>query len=419
MPKARYDSSRRRYRHTMFGYLLLIGSAAVVCLFGPTNLHPPLLLLILVLSVLAFELASTSGRRFEAQELDRTVADDSVRQSKVRMEELFAMTDMLQSAEGHEDAGAVLQSTSQRLLPEFGGALYVFNNSRDRLDLIRSWNLCERFKPSETLLPISCWAIKRGKSHVNDSQGSGLCCFHHLTDCPSIEIPMMARGNLYGLLVLANDTLDAPSQLLEVERIARALADSMSLALSNIALNEKLKTQSMRDPLTGLYNRRYMEDALERAIAAAARDEASTSVVMIDLDNFKKLNDEHGHAKGDAVLRDVAAHLVGALRPSDTVSRYGGEELILILPNTGIDDAALKAEALRAGLERLSDAHGLQVSASFGIAAHPNSTSDPKQLIKAADEALYAAKHAGKNCVRKANAAQASITDFQPKLVSS
>jgi diguanylate cyclase (GGDEF)-like protein len=197
-------------------------------------------------------------------------------------------------------------------------------------------------------------------------------------------------------------TPEGAAKLKTVSRMARALADSMSLALSNIALREKLRTQSLRDPLTGLYNRRYMEDALDRYLSMAERSGDPTSVIMIDLDHFKKLNDEHGHAKGDAVLRDVAGQLVGALRPADVVSRYGGEELLVILPACPIEDAMIKAEMLRARIEGLSEAHGLPVSASFGVACVPQTSTGPTDVIPMADAALYVAKQAGRNCVRAA-----------------
>jgi diguanylate cyclase (GGDEF)-like protein len=324
--------------------------------------------------------------------------------SRHRTEQLFEMTDMLQSAEDHADAGAVLRATTLRLLPEFSGALYVFNNSRDRLDLAVSWSAAgsgqTEFRPAENLVPDNCWTLKRGKPHVNDPQSGTLCCMHHAGEAATLELPMVARGTVYGLLMLA--TPEGAAKLKGIARVGRALADSMSLALSNIALREKLRTQSLRDPLTGLYNRRYMEDALERYLSMAQRNKDSTSAIMIDLDNFKALNDTHGHAKGDAVLRDVAAQLVGALRPADVVSRYGGEELLVILPSCPLADAVLKAELLRGRIDSLSETHGLPISASFGVASVPETSTGRDDLIPMADGALYAAKQAGRNCVRAA-----------------
>lgn len=337
---------------------------------------------------------------------ERQALLEDASRARQQIEELFVMTDMLQSAESHEDAGAVLEATSQRLLPGFEGALYIFNNSRDRLDLAVTWPAERSFDPAPSLMPGNCWALKRGKAHVNDAAGASLCCMHHTGPLTVLELPMVARGTVHGLLMLASGADDAREKLEDVSRIGRALADSMSLALSNIALREKLRTQSLRDPLTGLYNRRYMEDALERFLAIGERHGRPTSAIMIDLDNFKKLNDAHGHAKGDAVLRDVAGQLIGALRPTDVVSRYGGEELLVILPECGLDDALAKAEALRARIESLSEIHAAAVTASFGVACVPQTSTGGGDLLPMADAALYAAKQQGRNCVRAAERRQ-------------
>jgi diguanylate cyclase (GGDEF)-like protein len=356
----------------------------------------------LTLMAVQYLLALRLGDKSHALILKQEALLADAEASRHRTEELFGMTDILQCAEDHADAGAVLKATSLRLLPKECGALYVFNNSRDRLDLASSWSPRRDFDPVEALLPDNCWALKRGKLHINDPSAGTLCCAHHLGSEATLEIPMIARGTVYGLLLLATDAKDRAANVKEVARIGRALADTMSLALSNIALREKLRTQSLRDPLTGLYNRRYMEDALDRYLSMAARTKDSTSMIMIDLDHFKALNDEHGHAKGDAVLRDVAAQLVGALRPADVVARYGGEELLVILPACPLADAVLKAEMLRSRVESLSEMHGVAITASFGVASVPETSSGRDDVIPMADSALYDAKQAGRNCVRVA-----------------
>jgi diguanylate cyclase (GGDEF)-like protein len=334
-------------------------------------------------------------------ELHRTAKlFDSATEAKAQTDELFRMTDMLQSAEGYDDATAVLMATSLRLVPEFGAALYIFNNSRDRLDLAGSWNMPEDYRAAESLAPSNCWTLKRGKPHANNPDVAGLCCAHHAGRAPALEIPMMARSSVYGLLVLvSHDPVLGEARLKETLRIGQPLVDSMSLALSNISLREKLRTQSLRDPLTGLYNRRYMEDALERFLSLSERNGTPTSVLMIDLDHFKQLNDEHGHAKGDAVLRDVATQLVAGVRPSDVVCRYGGEELMIILPECGIEDARIKAEALRLRIEGLSEVHNASVTASIGISGVPETSTSQSDLVAMADSALYLAKRAGRNCI--------------------
>lgn len=320
--------------------------------------------------------------------------------ARLAIDELLGMTEALQSAESYEDTVTVLKATSLELLPHFGGALYVFNNSRDRLDLAGTWNLPASYCAADSIPPNSCWALKRGKKQVNRSRSTKLRCAHEWGTAATMEIPMIARGAVYGLLVLSTDDGDRTADdFAKAERDAHAMADAMSLALSNIALREKLRTQSLRDPLTGLFNRRYMEDALARFVSLTERNSSPTSVLMLDLDNFKRLNDEHGHAKGDAVLRDVAAQIVGALQPSDVACRYGGEELMVILPDCSLEEALAKAEMLRCRIESLSENHGTPISASIGVANIPDASTAGSELVAAADKALYTAKTSGKNRV--------------------
>lgn len=319
-----------------------------------------------------------------------------------QVEQLFRMTDMLQSANGYGDANAVLRATAAELLPTFGGALYVFNNSRDRLDMSVCWDWPDNALPSQAVPPSQCWALKRGKPHLNRGGTTALRCEHHPVDIVALEIPMMACGEVYGLLVVQAAGCDAEERLQNVKALATAVADAMSLALSNIALREKLRTQALRDPLTGLYNRRYMEDVLERYSNLAERNGSALSAIMIDLDHFKLLNDEHGHALGDAVLREAAASIAGAIRPSDVACRYGGEELIVLLADCGLEEAVTKAELLRARIESLSDIHGMRITASFGVASTPETSAKGADVIAGADTALYRAKQLGRNRVETA-----------------
>ena len=323
-------------------------------------------------------------------------------EAQTQVEQLFQMTDMLQSALGYGDANAVLRATAAKLLPDLGGALYVFNNSGDRLELSISWGRLDDTVPTEVIFPTQCWALKRGKPHVNHNETESLRCEHHQQGPVVLEIPMMARGEVYGLLNVEADGADAEQRLSNARPIAGALADAMSLALANIALREKLRTQALRDPLTGLYNRRYMEDVLDRYSNLAERNESPLSIVMLDLDHFKRLNDELGHAAGDAVLCEVAAAIVGSIRPCDVACRYGGEELVLVLPDCGKIEALAKAEIIRARIERLSENHDARISASFGVATIPDTSAKAGQALADADAAMYRAKQAGRNRVASA-----------------
>lgn len=386
------------HAYALFAIALGTIPLLVTMVSGPT-IGVPIAAAMIFLNISAVSAFIVNGSKIERLWARRTREIAQANEAHRHIEELFAMTDMLQAAETYEDSSAVLMATARRLLPDYGAALYVFNNSHDRLDLAHSWDLPEGYSVNETLAPVNCWALKRGKPHINEPAERTLCCPHHASEIPTVEIPMLACGQLHGLLILARPMANGSfAKLKEVRRLGRALADSMSLALSNIALRERLRTQSLRDPLTGLYNRRYMEDALERFLALDARTGRSTSVVMLDLDNFKQLNDKFGHAKGDAVLRDVASQLVGAVRPTDVVCRYGGEELVVILPECPLQEAELKADGLRRAIEMLGKTHGCAITASLGVANVPQ-TASGRDVLATADRALYAAKTSGKNKV--------------------
>lgn len=333
----------------------------------------------------------------------RAAAVKAADASRAQVERLFEMADVLQSATDHIDANAVLKATAGDLLPDFPGALYVFNNSRDRLVLSTHWGRGAGEPLSETINPNACWALKRGKPHLNRAEGEKLCCAHHAHDGWTVlEIPMIARGEIVGLMQLFARGADAEARLGAVTGLGSALADGMSLALANMALREKLRNQALRDPLTGLYNRRFMEDSLQRFVRLADREQREISLLMVDLDHFKRLNDEHGHAFGDQVLRETASTLLGALRETDIVCRYGGEELVVILPDCPLERAADKAEFLRLRIEELSNTHGTEISASFGVASLPHTSQSVTDLLSAADAALYRAKQGGRNQVVKA-----------------
>lgn len=356
----------------------MIENGAVIIIFGATAFAAPL------------SLREMSQRR---------EATMRALEAQLQVELLFKMTDMLQSALGYPDANAVLRSTAAKLMPGLGGALYVFNNSGDRLELSTVWAWSDDAAPADPISPSQCWALKRGKTHLNQPGFEALICEHHGQESLVLEIPMIARGEVYGLLNIQASGDNADARLMAAAPVAGALSEAMSLALANISLREKLRTQALRDPLTGLYNRRYMEDVLQRYANLAERNGSPLSVIMIDLDHFKGLNDEHGHALGDAVLAEVASAIVGAIRPCDVACRYGGEELVVLLPDCSMADGLAKAELLRVRIERLSENYGAHVSASFGVATIPDTSSKVADIVADADAALYRAKAGGRNRV--------------------
>ncbi|MGM9320599.1 GGDEF domain-containing protein [Deinococcus aquaticus] len=186
--------------------------------------------------------------------------------------------------------------------------------------------------------------------------------------------------------------------------MARRFADRLSIALANLRLQETLKHQSVRDALTGLFNRRYMEETGGRELARAQRHGQPVSVLMLDVDHFKRFNDVHGHAIGDAVLRRLGSVLSRQFREEDIACRYGGEEFLVLLPGCTADAALERAEVLRQAVGSLPvaapDTEGLTVTVSVGIAATVRGSGVLSDLIAQADQALYAAKRAGRNRVK-------------------
>lgn len=188
--------------------------------------------------------------------------------------------------------------------------------------------------------------------------------------------------------------------------LLRAISEQISLALANLRLRDSLRQQSIRDALTGLYNRRFLEESLQRELARAQRRAQSLAVVMLDVDHFKRFNDSYGHEVGDQVLQSVADYLQTAVRGEDVVCRFGGEEFCLLCPTLKEPELSLRLEQLRQGLEGVSVVHQgerLRVTASFGAAICPEHSSDGPQLLLLADQALYEAKRGGRNTFRIAS----------------
>ncbi len=346
-----------------------------------------------LIAIAATSYAFASSRR-EAR--GRETAIRASLTARHEVETLFGMTEILQSAATRDDVNAVLRATASQLLPDLGGTLYVFNNSRDRLDFATEWGV-----PSGApvhIVPDSCWALKRGKPHLNTNDAEALRCAHSDLGVASFEIPIVARGEVHGLLALRGTPLTESETRKRIQPIVIALADAMSLALSNIALSERLRNQALRDPLTSLYNRRFLEEMLERLTTDAERRRAPVAAIMMDLDHFKNLNDHYGHAAGDLALRDTASAVLACLRPADIGCRYGGEELAILLPDTTLEEAVTRAEQIRVRISATTSS-SIPVTASFGVASMPENCSRASELLPVADKALYLAKDQGRNRV--------------------
>ena len=228
-----------------------------------------------------------------------------------------------------------------------------------------------------------------------------------------ICLPLLAQGETLGILHIVdgpakNDKADA-ARMTEKCQLAKILADNIGLGIANLKLRESMRDLSIRDPLTELFNRRYMEEALAQELHRTKRNEAQLAVIMIDIDHFKQFNDNFGHDAGDAVLRILGDFLKKHVRGSDIACRYGGEEFILILSPTTAEGARQRAEKIREGASLLSVQHANRdlgaITLSLGVAIFPEHAGSASAIVKAADIALYQAKGGGRNQVVLAEAA--------------
>jgi diguanylate cyclase (GGDEF)-like protein len=187
----------------------------------------------------------------------------------------------------------------------------------------------------------------------------------------------------------------------QVEKRLRYVNDRLQSHLIEIGvLQSKLREQAIRDPLTNLFNRRYLEETLDRELSRASREDYPVCIIMIDLDHFKRINDTHGHEAGDLVLKAIGVTLAEQSRRGDFACRYGGEEFVIVMPNVGLETAYERAGELRQSLNLLSVPYGyfsLSVTISMGIACYPENGQTRDAILRAADQAMYAAKDAGRD----------------------
>jgi diguanylate cyclase (GGDEF)-like protein len=310
-------------------------------------------------------------------------------------------SDLLQSCLTVEEAYTLITQSVPQLFPGRAGALYVLSSSQNLVEATAVWG--DHPPVQRVFVPDDCWALRRGRMHLVVPSSTNMLCSHlsHQPPRASLCLPMIAQGEILGVLHLQSMVMDGfPEGQL---RLAQALADSLALALANLLLRESLRQQSIRDPLTGLYNRRYLEEALERELLRATRNQTQVGVIMLDIDHFKQFNDTLGHATGDLLLRELGIFLRRYIRGGDIACRYGGEEFLLLLPDTSMETLQERAEQMREEVKKLRapDRGELwqSVSISLGVAIFPQHGLTGEMLLRVADGALYRAKSNGRDQV--------------------
>jgi diguanylate cyclase (GGDEF)-like protein len=327
------------------------------------------------------------AQRFRAEEALRQIhlqlrTQIDATQSRAHQFTLLAeMGALLQACATRDETQGIIERFNAKLFPGMQATVYLDLNAAD------------------------CWALRRGQTHIAIADGKELRCAHVVTTSPvsTLCIPLMAQGTAIGVLHLRHADLNAIPQAL-----AEAVAEQISLCLGNLALRERLRELTITDPLTGLYNRRFVAELLAREIQRAERQQSPIGLVAIDIDHFKRINDGFGHDGGDTALRAIAELLRSQVRGADITCRMGGEEFAVILPGASDEITARRAEELRRAVLdlRISHAHHElpQLSISCGVAVFPDHASSADEFLKAGDLALYRAKESGRNCVMSAAA---------------
>ena len=355
--------------------------------------------------------AEIAQRRLIESELQQ--AHDDLQHSVLELERrnqemrlVSEMVELLESCRNLDEAHSVISRRLPLLLRGTRGVLYMIASSCNLLESVSHWGEPDRAF-DKVLDPEDCWALRRNKPHGMASDESDLICKHVEAENGKayLCLPMVAHGEIMGLLhIRYGDENEGARNI--IAQSALAAAEQLSLILANLRLRETLKNQSIRDPQTGLFNRRYMEDSLIRELSRAERTAKSVVVVMIDIDHFKKLNDTYGHTAADAVLREWSEMLKAKFRGSDIVCRYGGEEFVIILPDISADDARQRLAQLRSDLARMvvrEEGQSIQnVTVSMGVAYFPVHGRSSQSLLQAADHALYRAKEMGRDRIEVA-----------------
>ncbi len=356
---------------------------------------------------------------------ERRQAEDALQQTTAKLQEMVyeygrrnrdttilrEMSEFLQACQNPEETYPLIARFARELFPNTSGSLFMIQSSDEVLESVSIWG--EPVLAVKTFIPQDCWAVRRGRIHQVVERDPLMNC-RHLKDyeapCATC-IPLINQGQAIGMLHL--QTIDETGPMSDAfmsgppdlpdEKLVATFTDHIALALSNLRLKQKLYQLAIRDGLTGLHNRRYMEESLEREIHRAKRKGTSLGILMMDIDHFKNFNDRHGHEAGDTLLKALGNYLKNSVRADDISCRYGGEEFTLILPDLTLETALLRAEALRAGVEQLRVHYRgwelEKISLSIGVALFPQNGTNWEITLREADKALYEAKESGRNRV--------------------
>ena len=320
------------------------------------------------------------------------------------MQLLNRMNGLLQTCTTQDEAYRVVGMLMGELFAGRNGFLAIFHASDQNLQRVACWG--DEALAEPTFSTEDCWALRRGQPHNVIDPPAGLMCRHfvHPPETGYMCVPLTVQSETLGLLCLMGVAVKKGEHQVREQQLALMVGEAIKLSLSNLKLREKLREQATRDPLTGLFNRRHLEESLSRELHRARRGKSPLCIAMLDLDHFKKFNDTFGHQAGDLLLRELGQVLREKLRKSDIACRYGGEEFVIVMPDSSLADTFQRLEEIRVLVKKLEIRHGEQllgtITISAGIAGtRENGGMTIREFLHAADTALYAAKQAGRDRV--------------------
>lgn len=334
-------------------------------------------------------------------------------------QKMFMITELSETLMACKNIDEILDSFStfaNKILDFSEGVLYLMHNSRNYLEKKITWG--DKISHyTATFAPDECWGLRRGCIHQVCDLQPGVICHHIKKEHETITkeslcIPLMAQYEIFGLLFIYADSHEYSSTK-KLSPLIPVVSETISLAIANIRLKELLHYQAIRDPLTGLLNRRFLDEYVTKQIAQAKHSKTSIVFIMIDVDNFKRLNDSYGHDIGDHVLSLLGKLFTSLVREGDLACRYGGEEFLLVLPHCTLDNAREIAETIRGEASKMKVTvknNLINITISLGVSGYPKNGASLHELIETADKALYIAKNQGKNKV------VFSIEDLAPRI---
>ena len=338
---------------------------------------------------------------------ERKLLEERVEERTAEIDMLQRLASMLAACNSIDEVQKIVADIVPKIIGEVPCAISLSNEKGGLIEQKIEWG--GKWPGLTVFSANECWALRKGRYHISKDEHSSLSCQHMgKVDDKTLCVPLLAHGHAIGLLhVLLGDD----NEQLHFN-IVFTIAEHLGLALANLNMQAKLREQAIKDPLTRMYNRRFMDETLEKELNRSERHDKPFTMLLLDIDHFKPFNDNFGHDAGDFVLRRLGELLTDCVRKEDVACRVGGEEFAILLPETNVEDSKFCANKINQAVrqeELFFNGQSLgKLTVSIGIASFKIHGKDPISLYKAADVALYDAKRSGRDQAKVANIATAS-----------